>query len=124
MSRPLLTVFDGSAIDEMLAREENDLLDSSEDALLEYPEGKPLTAEEIRLFDLGIADLFPEEAAERKRRMVAAVLERMFEWTMISFILTAGICSGVLWHVYSPWLLALLRWHHSRGWSWLWQWLL
>jgi len=124
MSRAPLTVFDGSAIDEMLASVDNDLLDSSEDALLEYPKNDPLTAKEIRLFDLGMADLFAEEAADRKHRMVAAALNRIFEWTMIVFIMTVSICSGVLWQVYSPWLFGLLRWHQSRGWPWLWQWLL
>ncbi len=79
MSRAPLTVFNGSAIDEMLAREENDLVDSSEDALLEYPKSDRLTAEEIGLFDLGMAELFAEEEAKHKQPMVAAVLNRIFE---------------------------------------------
>jgi len=121
MSRAPLTIFNGSATDEMLAREENDLVDSSEDALLEYPKSDPLTAEEIGLFDLGMAEFFAKEEAKHKQPMVAAVLNRIFEWTMILFILTVSICSGVLWQAYSPWLFALLRWHQSRGWPWLWQ---
>jgi len=89
MTRPIVTVFDGSTIDELLSRKKGTLLECAGD--------EPPTADRTGLLDLGTEQLFAEE----QPGVVPTVLEHAKNWILIAVIMISGIGSGVLWHVYS-----------------------
>ena len=105
MTKPIATVFDGPAIDELLSRNKGSLLECADE---------PPKANRIGLLDLGTEYLFADD--EEQPDFLAAVLARVCDWLMVSLILTFGIGSGVLWHVYSPQVLEILR----RWQYWIW----
>jgi hypothetical protein len=106
MTKPIVTVFDGPAIDELLSQNKGALLECADESA---------KADRTGLLDLGTEYLFAEEEPD----FLAAVLARVGDWLMVSIIMTFGIGSGVLWNVYStPVWEILRRWQY-----WIWtQW--
>ena len=104
MTRPIVTVFDGSAIDELLSRKKGSLLECAGD--------EPPTADRTGLLDLGTEHLFAEE----QPNVEPTAIEYAKNWLLIVVMMASGSGSGVLWHVYSPQVWEILRrWQH-----WIW----
>jgi len=114
MTTPIVTVFDGAAIDEVLSRNKG--------ALPGRAASEPPKADRTGLLDLGTEYLFAED--EEQPGFLATVLARVDGWILDSVILIFGIGSGVLWHVYATHAWEILRRWQYWIWTRLFLWLL